>query len=258
MLFTSAEIGALIGSYFWPFLRIGAMVTAMPAFSSSFVPMRARLMIAIGITIVIAPIIPAVPEVDMISMEAAFLVMYQILIGAAMGFIFHLVFAAFVIGGQVIAMQMGLGFSTMIDPMNGASTPVLAMFFVLMVTLFFLLMDGHLALITVVADSFRTFPIEAKGISAATYWELANWGSHMFVGAVLVCLPAVTALLLVNISLGIMGRAAPQLNIFAVGFSVTISSGFVILMITLPVYLTQFENLSLDAISVVKGIAKQP
>ena len=258
MLFTGAEVSALIGSYFWPFIRIAAMVTAMPAFSSSFVPKRARLMIVIGVTIAIAPLVPAVPEVDMISVEAMLLVMYQILIGTAMGFIFHLVFAAFVIGGQVIAMQMGLGFSTMVDPLNGAQTPVLAMFFVLMVTLFFLLMDGHLALINVVADSFRTFPIEAKGISAATYWELANWGSRMFVGAVLVCLPAVTALLLVNMSLGVMGRAAPQLNIFAVGFSVTISAGFVILMITLPVYLTQFENLSTDALSVVKGIAKQP
>lgn len=257
MLFTGAEISALIGSYLWPFIRIAAMITAMPALSSSFVPMRAKLAIAIGLTIVIAPIIPPVPEVDAISIEAMFLVMYQILVGVAMGFIFNLVFAAFVIGGQIIAMQMGLGFSMMVDPLNGAQTPVLAMFFVLMVTLFFLLMDGHLALIRVVADSFHSLPIGLSGISSANYWELANWGTRMFVGAVLVSLPAVTALLLVNMALGVMGRAAPQLNIFAVGFSVTITAGFVLLMMTLPVYLTQFENISVDAFDTVKGIVNQ-
>lgn len=230
------------------------MVTAMPAFSSTFVPMRARLAVAIGLTIVIAPLIPAVPEVDAISLEAAFLVLYQILIGAAMGFIFNMVFAAFVIGGQIIAMQMGLGFSMMVDPLNGAQTPVLAMFFVLMVTLFFLLMDGHLALIQVVANSFHSLPIDARGISAPSYWELANWGTGMFSGALLVALPAVTALLLVNMALGVMGRAAPQLNIFAVGFSVTITAGFILLMMTLPVYLAQFKTISFDAFDVIKGI----
>lgn len=258
MLFTGAEISAMIGSYFWPFVRIAAMVTAMPALSSTFVPPRIRLVIALGLTVVIAPIIPAVPEVDIVSLEGVMLVMYQLLIGAAMGFVFHLVFAAFVIGGQIIAMQMGLGFSMMIDPLNGAQTPVLAMFFVLMVTLFFLLMDGHLALIGVVADSFTTFPIAIQGVSAPSYWELANWGTKMFAGAILVSLPAVTALLLVNMALGVMGRAAPQLNIFSVGFSVTITAGFVILMLTLPVYLAQFENMSLDAFTSIKSIVNQP
>jgi flagellar biosynthetic protein FliR len=100
-------------------------------------------------------------------------------------------------------------------------------------------------------------PIGAEGISAANYWELANWGTRMFVGAVLVSLPAVTALLLVNMALGVMGRAAPQLNIFAVGFSVTITAGFVLVMMTLPVYLTQFENISFDAFDVIKGITNQ-
>lgn len=248
----------MIGSYFWPFIRIAAMVTAMPAMSSSFVPTRARLIIALALTAVVAPVIPAVPEIDIISFQGVLLIMYQILIGVAMGFVFHLVFGAFVIGGQVIAMQMGLGFSMMVDPLNGAQTPVLAMFYVLLVTLFFLLMDGHLALIGLVADSFHSIPIGLTGISAPSYWELANWGTKMFAGGVLVSLPAVTALLLVNMALGVMGRAAPQLNIFAVGFSVTITSGFIILMMTLPVYLSQFEIMSFDAFSTVKSIVDLP
>ncbi|MDH5546494.1 MAG: flagellar biosynthetic protein FliR [Gammaproteobacteria bacterium] len=257
MLFTSEEIGGLLGSYFWPFVRIAAMVTAMPAFSSNFIPVRARLAIALGITVIVAPIIPAVPQIDTLSIQGALLILHQILIGVVMGFIFHLVFAVFVIGGQVIAMQMGLGFSTMVDPINGSQTPVLAMFFVLMVTLIFLGLDGHLALIGVVSDSFFSLPIAASGIEVAGYWELANWGTKMFSGAVLVALPAITALLLVNMAMGVMGRAAPQLNIFAVGFSVTITGGFYILMMTLPVVLAQFEIISTDAFTAVKGLVNQ-
>lgn len=257
MLFTSAEVSSIIGSFLWPLFRIGAMVMALPVFSSGFIPTRVRLAIAIGITIIVAPVIPPVPEIDAISVQAIFLIMQQLLIGIVMGFIFHMVFAVFIIGGQIIAMQMGLGFSMMVDPMNGSQSPVLSMFYLLLVTLFFLLLDGHLALIGVLADSFRSMPISDHGITTDGYWRIVVWGAEMFKGAVMVSLPAVTALLLVNMSLGVMGRAAPQLNIFAVGFVVTIIAGFFILMMTMPVVLTQFEETSVSAMTLIKSLVNQ-
>lgn len=256
MLFTAAELSQMVGSYFWPFVRIAAMIMAMPVFSSNFIPMRVKLILALALTSIIAPIIPQVPLIDAVSPEGFLLILHQVLIGIVMGFIFHFVFSAFTIGGQVIAMQMGLGFSTMVDPVNGAQVPVLSMFYILLVTLFFFALDGHLATIGVLADSFQTLPIGLTGMEREDFWTMAAWASEMFIGAVLVALPAVTALLLVNMALGVIGRAAPQLNIFAVGFSLTIAGGFYVILVSLPVVLVQFENITTSAFDVMKDIVK--
>lgn len=254
MLFTGAELSQMVGSFFWPFVRIAAMVMAMPVFTSAFIPVRVRLMLALALTVVIAPAIPNVPLIDALSINGLLLIIQQVLIGVVMGFIFHLVFGAFTLGGQIIAMQMGLGFSTMVDPVNGAQVPVLSMFYTIMVTLFFLLLNGHLALIGVVADSFKTLPIGVNGLIRENFWSLVHWGTQMFIGAVIVALPAVTALLFINMALGVIGRAAPQLNIFAVGFSITIAAGFYVIMVSLPVILVQFENISTSGFDVIKNI----
>jgi len=254
MLFTGTEISAMVGNYFWPFVRIGAFVAAMPVFTSTFINKRIRLVLALALTVITVPLVPPVPAVDALSMNGVILIAQQVLIGVAMGGIFHLVFAAFTIGGQVIAMQMGLGFATMVDPVNGAQAPVLSMFYILLVTLFFFLMDGHLALIGVLIESFNSFPIGVNGLSDAAFWNLVAWGSKMFVGAVLVSLPAVTALLIINMSLGVIGRAAPQLNIFAVGFSITITAGFYVILASLPVVQIQFQNIMLQAIELTKQL----
>lgn len=244
----------MIGNYFWPFVRISAFIAAMPVFTSTFINMRIRIVLAIALTIITVPLVPVVPEINAMSINGVHLILQQILIGVAMGAIFHMVFAIFTIGGQVIAMQMGLGFATMIDPVNGAQAPVLSMFYIILVTLFFFILDGHLAVIGLLIESFNSLPIGLKGISDASWWNIVAWASKMFSGAILVALPAVTALLLINMSLGVIGRAAPQLNIFAVGFSITITAGFYIILTSLPVVLTQFKNVTFQAFDLVKQI----
>lgn len=254
MLFTGTEISAMVGNYLWPFIRIGAFIAAMPIFTSTFINARVRLMLSIALTVIAVPLLPPVPEIDAISIDGVLLIMQQVLIGVSMGAIFHMVFAVFTIGGQVIAMQMGLGFATMIDPVNGAQAPVLSMFYIILVTLFFFLLDGHLAVIGLLMESFRSMPIGGGNISTASMWNIVAWASQMFSSAIMVALPAVTALLLINMSLGVIGRAAPQLNIFAVGFSITITAGFYVIFISLPVVLTQFEVVLLLAFDLVKEI----
>jgi len=255
--FTGEEISAMVGSYLWPFIRIAAMISAMPVFSSNFIPVRVRLMIAIGITMVVAPVIPEVPYIDALSPRGFYVILQQMIIGIAMGFIFHLVFSVFIIAGQIIAMQMGLGFAMMVDPVNGSQAPVLSMFYLILVTLFFLLLDGHLILISVMADSFHSLPIGMEGLTRENFYQMVSWGSHMFAGALLVSLPAIVALLLINLSLGVMGRAAPQLNIFAIGFAITIIAGFYVIMVTLPAVLVNLEDLSNRAMQDVKVLTKQ-
>lgn len=240
MTFTMAEITAWIGSFLWPFFRIGAMLMVAPVTSANYVPVRARLIIALAITLVIVPTLPEPPMATPFSWDGMAIIMQQLLIGIAMGFVLMLVFAAVVTGGQLIAMQMGLGFASMVDPQNGAQVPVLSQIFVVMTTLLFLVMDGHLILIAMVAESFRLLPIGPVGLDRDAFFAIANWGTQMFAASLWLALPAIVALLLVNISFGIMARAAPQLNIFAIGFPVAIMMGFVVIYFTLPNVVPQF------------------
>ncbi len=234
MNFTSAELTAWIGSFLWPLFRVGAMVGAAPIFGARVVPVRIRMGLALAITLVIVPLLPPAPAVDPLSGAGLVITFNQLLIGLALGLSLRLVFSAVEIAGQIIGQLMGLGFASMIDPENGVQVPVVSQFYSICAILLFLAFNGHLLLIEMLADSFRTLPVSTQGIPLDGLRALADWGGQMFAGAVLVALPAICALLLVNLAFGVMMRSAPQLNIFAVGFPVTLLLGMVIMLVTLP------------------------
>jgi len=169
------------------------LFTVMPIFGGRLVPVRVRLILALVITYVLVPVIPPVPAVEPFSGEGVAIVVQQLLIGLAMAFILQLVFAAMVLGGQSVAMSMGLGFASMVDPQNGIQVPVVGQYYVVVATLLFLAMNGHLALIVVLAESFQIMPIGVNGIGLNGIWDVVAWTGYMFSGAVLIALPAVTA-----------------------------------------------------------------
>lgn len=251
MHLTGAEIAAWLGSYLWPLFRVGAMIVAMPVFGSILIPVRVRLMLALAVTSIVAPVLPAVQQIDPLSLEAVLIALQQILIGVAMGFAMQLVFNAVTTGGQIIAMQMGLGFASMVDPQNGTQVPVLSQLYLLLVTLLFLGFNGHLVMIEMVAESFSVLPVAADGLTRNGLWTLAHLGTQMFAGALWLALPAVASLLVVNIAFGVMARAAPQLNIFAIGFPVTLMMGFVVILFTLPAVVPQFESMVNDGFGLI-------
>ncbi len=254
MQFTSAELTALIGSFLWPFFRIGAMVMSAPITGSQTVPMRVRLFITLALTVVIAPQVPPVPAFDPFSPMTLLLILQQILIGVAMGTALQLVFAAIVTGGQIVAYQMGLGFASMVDPQSGVTVPVVSQIYLLATSLLYLAFNGHLVLIEVVAESFNSMPVAPDGLTRDGIWQLVGWGSELFAGAVLIALPTVAAILVVNIAFGVMTRAAPQLNIFAVGFPITLTFGFVVMMFTFPSLLPQTEQLVREVFSLIRTL----
>jgi flagellar biosynthetic protein FliR len=221
-----------VSLHLWPFVRIGACVMVMPVITGSFVPQRVRLLLALAMTIVITPVLPAVPDVDVLSVAGMILMLQEIAIGIAMGFVVQLVFDAIALGGQVIAMSMGLGFAVFVDRQRGINMPVLGQLFLMLAMLIFLSLDGHLALIRLLADSFRTLPM-ATGLNHVAVSQLLAWTGQLFVVAMAISLPAVTALIIVNLSFGIMSRAAPTLNLFAVGFPVAMLSGFVVIFLSM-------------------------
>jgi len=235
MQFTTAELTGIIGSYIWPFFRIAALVMAAPIFSSNFVSVRSRLIIALALSIVIVPTIPDVaPAVEPLSGAGLLIVAHQILIGACMGFMLQLLVNAFIIGGQVIAMQMGLGFASMVDPQNGVTVPVISQFYIIFVTLVFLSLDGHLILIQVLSESFVSLPILPSGLAATSFRDVVAQASWMYAAGVIIALPAIGSLMMVNLAFGILSRAAPQISPFSIGFPMTIILGFAIMLVTLP------------------------
>jgi flagellar biosynthetic protein FliR len=236
------ELNSLLAGYFLPFIRVSAMLLAMPIFGSFTLPVRIRVLTAVVLTMVIAPTIDQPINIDLLSGDTVVTIIQQVLIGLIMGFSLQIVFHAFVLGGQVIAMQMGLGFAAMMDPQTGSNVPFVSQFYTILVTLVFFALDGHLIMISVLAESFNILPVSIHGISQSDYMTMAYWGGQMFSGAVMMALPAIAALLLVNISFGVMTRAAPQLNIFAVGFPITIVFGFSIMLAALPGLLPQIES----------------
>lgn len=254
MKFTSAEILSWIGSYMWPLFRIGAFIGTAPIVGSAVVPIRIRLGLALLVTLVVAPLLPAAPAVDPLGLDALLITLQQLLIGVAMGLILRLAFNALELAGQTIGQLMGLGFAAMIDPNSGVQVPVLSQFYVVMTMLLFLAFDGHLIMIEVLADSFRTLPISTHGFGPDAMHAVVEWGTQMFAGAVMVALPAIAALLLVNITFGVMTRAAPQLNLFAVGFPVTLLLGLLVLLMSLPDLPSQLSRLSDAAFDLMRQL----
>lgn len=238
----SSEIMSWVGAFMWPLFRIAALVGAAPVFGARTIPVTVKMVIAIVLTMIVAPILPPPPAVDPLSGEAILIVMNQILIGGAMGLALQLVFAMFVVGGQIIAFQMGLGFASMVDPSSGTQVPVISQFYVIILTLTFLALDGHLVFVEVIADSFRTLPVGVNGLTRDGLWALVTWGGHMYAGAVQIALPAIASLLLINLTFGIVTRSAPQFNIFSIGFPVTMVAGFFIIVVTLPAILPQIKR----------------
>lgn len=252
MHITGAELISWMATLLWPFMRIGAMFAAAPILSARSVPVRIRILLAFFIAWLLVPVIPEPPAVDLISGEALIISISQVLIGLAMGFILQMVFAAFVIAGQSIATAMGLGFASMVDPQNGVQVPVISQAFLIMATLIFLALNGHLIFIEVLAKSFQNMPVGPFSPSKDALWQLVTWGSDMFAGGMLIALPAVAALLLVNLAFGVTSRAAPQLNIFAVGFPIMIMIGLAFLILTLPTVTSHLSRLLSQALELIQ------
>lgn len=243
MTITLAQLNAWIGQYFWPFVRIAACLMVAPIFGQSSVPRRARLILAAAITVLVAPLTKLPADVDLLSGASLMITVQQMVIGVAMGFAVQMVFDAVGIGGQLLANSMGLSFAVNVDPLHGASTPVLGQFYTILVTLTFLALNGHLFLIDALVQGFTMLPVNAQGMSGSGLWMLVNFGSVLFSGALMIALPGLTALLIVNFAMGVMSRAAPSLNLFAVGFPAALALGLSILVLGLPGMQNSFVKL---------------
>jgi flagellar biosynthetic protein FliR len=251
---TTGQLQAWLAQLYWPFVRIGACLMIAPAFAAIAVPARIRVVLAASIALVVAPLVPPPPGIAPFSAQGLIITVQQIVIGAALGFALQMIFDAVAMGGQLLANSMGLSFAFNVDPMHGTSTPALGQLYSILVLLTFLALNGHLKIVEVLADGFRTLPVGTGGLGANGLWQLVGWGTPIFEGALAIALPGVTALTIVNLAFGVVSRAAPSLNLFAVGFPVSLIFGLVIVLASLPMLQSSFIGLISSAFGLVQHL----
>lgn len=228
--FTSIELNAWVVAFFFPLARIMALLVSAPPFNNVALTARVRLVLGLSIAIAITPALPAMPPIEPASGIGLWILAQQMLIGFAMGFAMRLAFSAIDMAGNLIATQMGLGFATFYDPQSAAQTPVISELMGLLSLLVFMAINGHLMVIATLTHSFTVIPIGATPPGSGTWLNLAHAGAIIFSSGLLLSLPIIVALLITNVALGVLSRAAPQLNLFAIGFPLTLALGFAMLI----------------------------
>ncbi|QJR81865.1 flagellar type III secretion system protein FliR [Alteromonas pelagimontana] len=225
-----------------PFMRISGMFATMIGISAQSIPPSVRALLAVFLTLVIVPVVPPVPVTDLVNVGTFVLVIQQLIIGIAIGFVSMMVLNSFVIAGQIVAMQTGLGFASIVDPVNGINVAAVGQFYLILATLLFWTLDGHLSMIQMIVISFDAFPIGDGWWTPEQFREIAHWGSWMFVSAITLSLAPIVSLLIVNLAFGVMTKAAPQLNIFSIGFSIAQIMGLIVIWITMDNFTAHFNT----------------
>lgn len=230
---TSAQLEGWLALLAYPMARILGFLGAAPVFGNNAVPRRIKLMVGLAVTLGLMPVVPSVPQAALDSWSGLLLIVQQTLIGIAMGLVLRVVFAALDLMGEIISLQMGLSFATFFDPIAGGQTAVVGEFLTLLATLVLLSLNGHLLMLDALARSFEWLPVSATLPHRGGWMILVRFGASIFASGLLMALPVVTALLITNIALGVLTRAAPQLNLFAIGFPITLTVGFGVLLLAL-------------------------
>jgi flagellar biosynthesis protein FliR len=234
LTFTDTQVLAWITPLLWPFLRVLALFSALPVFAQRGVPMRIRVALAFLIAFCAQASLPTMPVIALDSAPAMLAVVQQLLIGVSLGFAVRIVFAAVEFAGEIIGLQMGLNFAGFFNPMTGGESTAASRFFGVSVSWLFIVMNGHLLLISAVVQSFQAFPVGPEPFAFLRAVQPQVWGAEVFRLGLWIALPLVAMLLFVNLVLGIIARVAQQMNIFAIGFPITVSVGLLGVLLTLP------------------------
>jgi flagellar biosynthetic protein FliR len=255
--FTSAQLDAWLAALIFPLARILAMISSSPVLGNKQVPVRVKIGLSFLLALIVAPVAGEMPHVPVGSPEGLLIIVQQIIIGVAMGFSLRLIFTAVEMAGELAGLQMGLGFASFYDPINSSYTPVVARWVGMIAALAFLAMNGHLLMLSALAESFRTLPVGGM-MPASGFREVALWGGIIFTYGLQIALPLLAALLTTNIALGILTRAAPQLNLFAIGFPITLAIGFFVLALSMPHFIPLLDRLTQEGLGTMIRVLGNP
>ncbi|MQQ99454.1 flagellar biosynthetic protein FliR [Glaciimonas soli] len=259
VLFVNSEqLTSWIVAFLWPFVRMLALISTAPIFGEAKVQRPLKVALAALLAFALGPTVGEMPDVPLFSAPGFWIIFQQVLIGSAMGFCMKLVFAGVQAAGDYIGLQMGLSFASFFDPGSGGQTVVLSRILNMLALLIFLALDGHLLLIATLAESFHLLPISDAPLARDGWYTLVMAGGQVFSIGLMLASPLIAALLTLNLAMGILNRASPQLSIFAVGFPVTLLSGMLVLQMMMPhlsLFLEQgFANAHATVMQVLLGL----
>lgn len=240
---TSAQLNVWIAAFLWPLTRILGLIATAPLFGHASVPVTVKIALGAMLAMIIAPTVPAGPAADPMSLAGLLIVMQQFVIGLSMGFAMRIVFATVELAGEVVGLTMGFGFATFFDPQTRGRSSAISQFLALLTLMLFLATNTHLLLLSVLANSFVTLPISATPMPSESLRQIASWGALIFSSGLQLALPLIAVLLITNIALGVLTRAAPQLNLFGIGFPITLSAGFIMLALAIPYIATPLDRM---------------
>jgi len=251
---TTAQLNAWLAAFAWPLARILALIASAPVIGNPSVPASIKIGLGVFIAVLVAPLVPTPADISPASADGLLILAQQVLIGLAMGYAMQIVFHAAEMAGEFVGLQMGLGFATLYDASVPGMIPVIGQFLGIVVSLAFLAVDGHLLLVSSLVQSFQVLPLAPLSAPSGLR-AVAEWGGSIFSFGLALSLPLLAALLITNLALGVLTRAAPQLNIFAVGFPLTILIGFLGLTLALPYFAPTLERMFTDGLAQMLRLA---
>jgi flagellar biosynthetic protein FliR len=254
----AADVSLWVSRLWWPILRVGGFVLAAPTLSDTVIPGRIKIVMSLALAFLMAPLVQIPPALSIFSAAGLLAAVQELLIGVAIGMVVQLTFEALMFAGQSISLTMGLGFATLVDPQRGANTTVIGQMFMIFGILTYLAINGHLVLLGALAQSFQTLPIGAAHIDKGFLLSVAQWGARVFESGLLIALPAVIALVIINLALGVVTRAAPQLNLFGIGFTITLLCGFFVLIVGLDGVMAGISSLINSALGAAADLVGAP
>lgn len=246
--FTAAQLNGWIAMYWWPLVRVLAFIALAPPFANTEVPNSIKVAFGVIITVALAPMLPVPPGVSVGSYEGLWITLQQVAIGLSLGFCVQLVFAAISGAGELMSVQIGLGFATLLDPQQTESSMLLGRFINLTALTAFIAGDGHLVLLHALFDSFTALPISAAPLAHLGWQTLADGGVVAFALAVRIALPIIAIMLVVNLAFAVLSRTAQALNPFAVGISATLIVGLMLIMVMMTSLAPVVERSVVDAL----------
>lgn len=242
--------------FIWPFFRILGYTLTAPLLGQAAIPVRLKIGFAALLSVIVGPLLPEVPKVAIMSLEGFGLLVEQTVIGVSIGLCMKMAFSAVQAAGEYIGMQMGIGFATQYSADTGANSVIISRLLDILAILMFLAVDGHLFMLQIVVNTFTQLPIGHFEFNPEAWKLIAVYAKTIFSSGLLLALPMITALLLMNLAMGILNRSAPQLTIFSVGFPLTLGVGMVLLMIMMKNLGPFMDHLFFDTMKFIQLMLK--
>jgi flagellar biosynthetic protein FliR len=225
-------------------IRMSAFLVSWPVFSAFNVPQVAKILFAVTITMVIFPTVNRTGLTQhALDNEIIWLVLREVFIGLCLGFITRIFFFAVSIGGNFISVSMGLSSAQMFNPALSQESSTVETFFIALTTLLFLSLNGHHFFISGLVDSFTAVPLGVNGVNLAVFKESAHWMQIVMVAGVKISAPVMASVFFMNVVMGIIGRAVPQINVFVTSLPVNIMVGFTVMFLMLPLLFVEMDDL---------------